>query len=149
MATPEMRWSHVDTAELVVNFLELGMLVHIGVALFGRQHKDAHSAQYAQELTAKIPELREQVRTQIRETYTGVKDRIVAAWTERHEAELQAHLSDLKRAVQLRETGAERVKEAQARLAEVQESIASKRAFLESFKPKIWSGIAATAASGA
>src|SRR5581483_6400187 len=124
LATPEMRWSGVDTAELVVSMLPVGMLIHVGVAILGRQHKDAHSAHYAEELAAKLPELRQQVRTQIREAYTGVKERIVAAWTERHEQDLQAHLSDMKRAVQLRETGAERVQEAQAKLADVQELIA-------------------------
>jgi GTPase SAR1 family protein len=147
LATPEMKWTHVDTAEMVVSFLELGLLVHAGVAIFGRQHKDAHSANYAQDLTARLPELREQVRTQIRETYTGVKDKIVAAWAERHEQDLQAHLSDLKRAMQLRETGAGRVKDAHSRLSEARELIASKRAFLEQFRPKVWSGIAATAAA--
>jgi GTPase SAR1 family protein len=149
LGSPDVRWSHVDTAELVVKMLPVGALLHLGAALFGRAHKDAHSAQYAQDLAGKLPELREQVRTQVREIYTGVKERIVAAWTERHEEDLQAQLSDLKRAVQLRETGAERVKEAQERLAEVRELVASKRAFLDQFKPKVWSGIAATAASAA
>jgi tRNA U34 5-carboxymethylaminomethyl modifying GTPase MnmE/TrmE len=140
---PEQRWSNIQTAELVAEFLQVGFLVQLGLALFARQQKDAHAGQVAEAISKSLPTLRDEIRQQVRDSYTNVKNQLVAEWTKRHNAELQTHLEDMKQAVLLRESGAERVEESQAKLTDVRELVKAKLAFLEQFKPKVWSGLEA------
>jgi GTPase SAR1 family protein len=140
---PEQRWSQLQTAQLVVQYLPIGFLVQVGLAMFSRQHADTQSAQVVDALLKSLPQLREEVREQVRESYASVKRQLVEEWTRHHEKELEARLEDLKRAVELRESGGQRVADAQSRLAEVQETVAEQKAFLDRFRPKVWSGIEA------
>lgn len=140
----EPRWSKLQTAQLVAQFLQIDLLIQVGLAIFTRQQKDAQSSQIADAVAKSLPELRDEVRTQVRDAYSNVKNELLKEWTKRHEEELQSRLEDMKQAVSLRESGNQRVEDAQAKLGEVRELIQEKKAFLEQFMPKIWSGIEMT-----
>jgi tRNA U34 5-carboxymethylaminomethyl modifying GTPase MnmE/TrmE len=138
---PAQRWSKLQTAQLVVQFLPVAFLLQVGLAMFSRQRIDAQSAQVADAVAKSLPELRDEVRQQLRDAYSSVKTQLVAEWTRQHEKELEARLEDLKQAVQLRESGGQRVADAQTKLTEVREIVDAQKTFLDQFRPKVWSGI--------
>lgn len=142
---PEPHWSHLQTAELVAQFLELGVLLDVGLGIITRKHEDAQTSHIATAVAAGLPELRDEVRAQVRDAYTQVKNELLKEWTKRHEQELQGRLEDMKQAVSLRESGNQRVEDVQAKLVEVGEVVQGKKLFLDQLTPKIWSGIEAQA----
>jgi len=142
---PEPHWSYLQTAELVAQFLELGLLLDVGLGIISRQHEDAQASHIARAVAGGLPELRDEVRAQVRDAYTQVKNELLKEWTKRHEQELQGRLEDMKQAVSLRESGNQRVEDVQAKLAEVREVVQAKKLFLDQLAPKIWSGIEAHA----
>ncbi len=136
-------WSAMKTAEYVADALNLGLLFQGGLGIIGRQTAQTQAQPAIDEVMKNLPQLREGVRVQTRETYQSIKDKLVAEWTRRYEQEMEARLGDMKRAVELRESGGQRVDQAKAKLAEVRELIAGKKAFLQEFRPRVWSGLAA------
>jgi hypothetical protein len=146
--TPEQRWSQLQTAQLVAEVLQIGLLIQIGLAIFSRQSQVAKSGQLAEALTKNLPQMREEVRAGVRNAYTSVKEALLQEWSKRHQEELRGQMEDLQQAARLRESGGENVAASQAVLAETHESIAAAKAFLEQFQPKVWSGIEMTEVAG-
>ncbi|HUA60546.1 MAG TPA: hypothetical protein VML19_17415, partial [Verrucomicrobiae bacterium] len=134
-------WSALKTAEYVADAIQVGVLFQIGLGILTRQSSQTDSGPAIEEIARNFPGLRDGVRAQTREAYKGVKDKLVADWTQRYQQELEARLGDMKRAVELRESGGQRVEQAKAKLAEVRELVAGKKAFLEEFRPRVWSGL--------
>ena len=134
-------WSALKTAEYVADAIQVGVLFQIGLGILTRQSSQTDSGPAIEEIARNFPGLRDGVRAQTREAYNGVKDKLVADWTQRYQQELEARLGDMKRAVELRESGGQRVEQAKAKLAEVRELVAGKKAFLEEFRPRVWSGL--------
>jgi hypothetical protein len=131
----------LQTAEFVANFLQVGMLIQVGLAIFVRTSLNAKSVELVETLTTGMPKLRDEVTAQVREAYSNVHDALVKEWTARHEEELRRQLEDFKQAARLRESGEGNVADAQSRLAGLQELIDAQKSFLAEFKPKIWSDV--------
>jgi hypothetical protein len=141
VSAPELRWSQLQTAEFVASFLQLGMLIQVGLAIFARNSLNAKSAELAETLAAGLPQLRDEVASQVREAYANVHNELVKEWSKRHEEELRGQLEDIKQAAKLRESGEGSVAEARTRLTAIHELIDAQKAFLSGFKPKVWAGI--------
>ncbi len=137
----DTKWSKMQTAQFVADFLQIGLLAQVGLAVFSRQTQIAKSGQVVDTLVKSMPKMRQEVRNHVRDAYSKVKQALVKDWTERHELLLQAQMQDLQQAVQVRQRGVEQVPGAQQTLAELGEAVSRKKAFLEQFNPKVWMGI--------
>jgi small GTP-binding protein len=140
----DTKWSNMQTAQIVADFLQLGLIAQVGLAIFSRQTQISKSGQVIETLAKSIPDLRLEVRNRLRDAYSQVKQALLKDWTARHDQQLQEHLADLQQAVAVRERGAGQVTGAQQTLADLSEIVAAKQAFLEQFKPKVWSGLELT-----
>jgi hypothetical protein len=137
----DTKWSKMQTAQLVADFLQIGLIASVGLALFSRQSQISKSAQVVETLSKGMPGMRVEVRDHVRDAYTKVKQALLKDWTARHEQQLQSQLADLQQAVQVRQRGVEQVSSAQQTLADLGEAVTAKKAFLAQFQPKVWSGI--------
>jgi len=143
----EVRWNALLTVELIAQLLGVGELIKIGLGFWAKQRAEASGAEVAQAVANSLPQLREDVRSQVRECYTLMKQRMTEECARRHEEYVKGQLEDLKRAVQLCESGGQRVDDARTRLAGVRHLIHETREFLDQFRPKVWSGIELNAAA--
>ena len=137
----DAKWSKMQTAQFIADFLQIGLLAQVGLAVFSRQSQIGKSGQLVETLTKGMPDMRQEVRNHVRDAYTKVKQALVKDWTERHEQQLQAQMEDLQQAVKVRQRGADQIAGAQQTLADLGEAVSRKKAFLEQFNPKVWCGI--------
>ena len=137
----DTKWSNMQTAQIVADFLQIGLIAQVGLAIFSRQSQIGKSTQVVETLSRSMPDLRLEVRSRVRDAYSEVKQALLKDWTARHDQQLQEHLADLQQAVAVRERGAGQLSGAQQTLVELSEIVAANQAFLEQFKPKVWSGL--------
>ena len=144
----DTNWSKMQTAQFIADTLQMGILLQVGLAVFSRQSQIAKSGQVVETLTKGMPQMRQEVRSHVRDAYTKVKDGLLKDWTERHDKQLQAHLGDLQQAAQVRQQGAEQMSGSERTLSDLGEAVTAKKAFVEQFQPKVWSGIENSEVSG-
>ena len=137
----DTKWSGMQTAQFIADVLQIGLIAQVGLALFSHHSDIGKSAQVVDTLTKGLPAMREEVQQHVREVYTKVKEALVKEWSGRHEQQLQAHMADLQQAVAVRQRNFGQVDAAQQTLTDLEEMVKAKKAFLEQFQPKVWSGI--------
>jgi hypothetical protein len=137
----DTKWSKLQTAQFVADFLQIGLIAQVGLALFSHHSQIAKSGQVVETLTQSMPQMRQEVRSHVRDAYTKVKEALLKDWTDRHEQQLQAHLGDLQQAAQVRQHGAEQMPALQQTLADLGEAVTAKKKFLAELQPKVWTGI--------
>ena len=105
VAAIELPWTKFHSAELVAESVGLGKLAGVGLSLIGKHKQHTMAAGMAQsirmEMTAGWAGLRESIAA----LYRGITGELLARVREQHEKELAAIVSEMSRALALRDEG--------------------------------------------
>lgn len=138
----DMPWTNLDTMNLLLEFSGTDGIFELASHLLLRQAKQlqtAHgSSQYAAKLKANCHHLRNAVQQEISLMYANIAQRIETDITESYQQTIESSNFALRQAQELSKQDNQQLQASSAGLTEAITLLVDTRAFLQSFKQKLW-----------